>query len=270
MNYKMVNCTCQNIPYMNYFSNEIKSKYYETIGKTPDQITTNVEALIYMIFRENYYKKIINATDLAGKYNADNKRYYFSFYDFINKKKTKLNSREIWLAKNQIFEKKQLQCNIEYQLYQQQLVNNIVNQNKYQELKCGDGYNFLTEKGFEEYLSKNIYYYTYPNLRSKDCLSVCDYRNTTNPTEVFEERSTIYQEFYKVFFQACYFSKILNKINQVKQSSLEAKVNNMVAKFPRTIFPNLQQGEWKKLYSGKDIIQIYNTVKQLQKSIRLS
>ena len=33
MNYKMVNCTCQNIPYMNYFSNEIKSKYYETIGQ---------------------------------------------------------------------------------------------------------------------------------------------------------------------------------------------------------------------------------------------
>ena len=254
---------------MNYFSNDIKNKYYETIGKTPDQITTNVEALIYMIFRENYYKKIVNATDLAGKYNAENKRYYFNFYDFVNKTNTKLNSREIWLAKNQITTKEKLQCDVEYQLYQQQLVNNIVNQNKYQELKCGNRYNFLSEEGFQDYLTKNIYYYTYPNLRSKDCLSVCDYRNMTNPIQVFESRVPTYIEFYNVFYQACFFSKILNKINQVKQSSLEAKVNNMVAKFPRNIFKNLKQGEWKKLYSGKDIIQIYNTIKQLQKSIRI-
>lgn len=65
------------------------------------------------------------------------------------------------------FKTKQLKCNIEYQLYQQNLVNNIVNHNKYQELKCGEGYNFLSEKGFNDYLSKNIYYYTYPNLQKK-------------------------------------------------------------------------------------------------------
>ena len=110
-----------------------------------------------MIFRENYYKKIFNATDLAGKYNSENKRYYFNFYNFLDKSNTKLNSREIWLAKNQIFKTKQLKCNIEYQLYQQNLVNNIVNHNKYQELKCGEGYNFLSEKGFNDYLSKKIF-----------------------------------------------------------------------------------------------------------------
>lgn len=268
MNYKLANCTCQNIPYMNYFDKNIQNLYYKTIGLTPDKIKTNKQALIYMIFRENYYKKIFNATDLAGKYNSENKRYYFNFYNFLDKSNTKLNSREIWLAKNQIFSIPKLKCNIEYQLYQQNLVNNIVNHNKYQELKCGEGYNFLSEKGFNDYLSKHIYYYNYPNLQTKNCENICDYRNTENPTKAFEDRVPIYQAFYQVYYEACFSSKIINKINQVKQSSLEAKVNNMVARFPANIFRNMIPGERKKLYSGKDILQIYNTVKQLQRSIK--
>ena len=40
----------------------------------------------------------------------------------------------------------------------------------------------------------------------------------------------------------------------------------MVAKFPANIFPNMTPGERKKLYSGKDILQVYNTVKQLQRA----
>ena len=134
------------------------------------------------------------------------------------------------------FFNKTIKCNIEYQLYQQNLVNNIVNHNKYQELKCGEGYNFLSEKGFNDYLSKHIYYYTYPNLQTKSCENIRDYRNRKNPIKAFEERIPIYKAFHQVYYEACFSSRIINKINQVKQSSLEAKVNNMVAKFQQTYF----------------------------------
>ena len=257
---KQANCTCQNIPYMNYNSIQVATRFNIILNSKPSDITRNKDALIYLIFRESYFNKITDAVENAGDFNKNNKRFYFTFYDYINKTKHRLNSREIWLAKNQIFSREKLQCNVEYQLYQGQLVNNIVNQNKYQHLKCGDGYNFLSDEGFNDYLKKNIYYYVYP---SSKC---CETRNVNNPLDIFEQRKNIYINFFNIYQQAIYYRGILNKINQIKASSLEGKVNNLFVKLPRhtmyqrnTMFPNVK--DRRKLYSGKDAMSIYNTVR---------
>ena len=250
---KQANCTCQNIPYMNYNSTSIDNKMNSIIVKKPSEILTNQNALIYLIFRESYFNKITDAVENAGDFNKNNKRFYFTFYDYINKTKHRLNSREIWLAKNQIFTREKLQCNVEYQLYQGQLVNNIVDHNKYQHLKCGDGYNFLSVQGFNDYLKNNIYYYVNPSR-------CCETRNVVNPLDIFEQRTVIYQNFFKIYQQALFYRGILNKINQIKASSLEGKVNNLFVKLPRhTMFENVK--DRRKLYSGKDAMSIYNTVR---------
>ena len=59
MNYKL-KLYMSKYTLMNYFDKNIQNLYYQTIGLTPDKIKTNKQALIYMIFRENYYK-IFNA-----------------------------------------------------------------------------------------------------------------------------------------------------------------------------------------------------------------
>ena len=251
---KQANCTCQNIPYMNYNSKSIDNTMNSIIVKKPSEILTNKNALIYLIFREMYFNKITDAVENAGDFNKNNKRFYFTFYDYINKTKHRLNSREIWLAKNQIFTREKLQCNVEYQLYQGQLVNNIVNHNKYQHLKCGNGYNFLSNEGFNDYLKKNIYYYVYP---SSEC---CETRNVTNPLDIFEQRKNIYINFFNIYQQSLYYRRILNKINQIKSSSLQGKVNNLFVNIPKHIFKNV--GDRRRLYSGKNAMTIYNTVRK--------
>lgn len=255
-------CSCQNTPNMNYFNNSIKQSINTVLPLKANQITTNLDALIYMFIREKYYIKIFKAVENAGKYNKENKRYYFNFRDLSNNTSTKLNSREIWLAKNGITTEPKLKCDIEYRLYQDRLVNNIVNQNKYQVLKCDAGYNFLSDNGFRDYLKRNIYYYTYPRENLFECNS-CDYRNTVDPIEVFNQRSKVYKSFHDIYIEACNFSRIINKVNQIKYTALQAKVNNFISVIPKTMFPNLPGNERRKLYSGKKILQIYNTVRQL-------
>ena len=248
INYINANCSCQNIPYMNYNDNNLSNKIPFLVTKDASTLTTNQNAFIYMIFREMYYDKIIQAVENAGNYNKDNKRYYFIFYDYYNKKNTKLNSREIWLAKNKIFTFAQLQCNVEYQLYNDKLINNTAN----------NGYNFLSNDGFKNYLKNNIYYYIYP---SSSCCEKQDNQYNNQAEYAFNERSPVYQQFYKIYKEALFYRGLVNKINQIKQSSLSGKENNLVVNFPYWLFSGLLHNQRRKLYSGKDVMRIYNTVR---------
>ena len=60
-------CSCQNTPYMNYFNNSIKQRINTVLPLKSNQITTNLDALIYMFIREKYYTKIFKAVENAGK-----------------------------------------------------------------------------------------------------------------------------------------------------------------------------------------------------------
>lgn len=62
------------------------------------QVNTNKKALIYLLQRNRYYKKLSEAVELAGKYKKNNKVYFFSFHDLKTGKKHILNGDEIIYA----------------------------------------------------------------------------------------------------------------------------------------------------------------------------
>ena len=76
---KQANCTCQNIPYMNYNSTSIDNQMNSIIVKKPSEIFTNQDALIYLIFRESYFNKITDAVENAGDFNKNNKKILLHF-----------------------------------------------------------------------------------------------------------------------------------------------------------------------------------------------
>ena len=195
----------------------------------------------------------------------------------IQKKKYRLNSREIWLAKNQIFTLQQLKCNIEYQLYQDKLVNNIVNHNKYQDVMACNGYNFMSIDGFKKYLRRNIYYFYNDNCHLGNCKGdlgritkqslyiddeIYDPKDS-DPIVMFEKKKDIYKKFYNEYQKALYSSNIYNKINHIKNTSLKAKKGNMGVKFNRNIFPTIMGSELRKVYSAQEIMIIYNTLRNM-------
>lgn len=241
-----------------YMDKDIVPFIYNTIAKNPDQIKTNKEGLIYLIFRENYYKKIFKAVQKAGQYNHDNKRYYFVFYDFLTKKKTRLNSKEIYLAINGINTKEKLKCYVGQQLVD----NRLINREFYEKNYSDSPYNFMSMPGFSEYLKTNIYYYLYNNT-SLNCN--CDYRNTTDPLTAFENNVPIYNAFRDVYNQALLYSNIYNKINQVKNMLLKVKKTNCGINIQKSLFVNLAPGETHHVYPSNEILLIYNTMKNLFK-----
>ena len=70
---------------------------------TPLNITTNLEALNFLIKKQIYFKNIITAVDNAGSYVPNNKLYFYTFYDLVTKQKYKLSAYEIFYAKRQMF-----------------------------------------------------------------------------------------------------------------------------------------------------------------------
>ena len=253
----MNNCTCVKTPYIDYIEEpNTPNPIVNTNNLILDsnKITTNKEGLIYFILKENYYKRLFKAVELAGKYNKNNKRYYYSFYDFETKQKYRLNSREIWLAKNNIITLEQLKSNIEYQLYQDKLVNNIVDHNKYQYIMANRGYNFMSLDGFKKYLRRNIYYFYNENCQLGNCkgdlgriTKQSEYieddiyiPRDSDPIVMFEKKKGIYEKFFKEYQNALYSSNIYNKINHIKNTSLKAKKGNMGVRFNTKIFPNIK------------------------------
>lgn len=62
-------------------------------------LKTNLEVLIYMIKRQEYYTNIIvAANNNAGSYIKNNKLYFFEFYDMETKQKYQLTAYEILYA----------------------------------------------------------------------------------------------------------------------------------------------------------------------------
>lgn len=70
---------------------------------TPISITTNLQALRFLIMRQMYFKNIIEAVDNAGAYVPNNKLYFFTFYDLVTKKRYKMSAYEIFYAKRRMF-----------------------------------------------------------------------------------------------------------------------------------------------------------------------
>lgn len=70
---------------------------------TPISITTNLQALRFLISKQQYFKNIIEAVDNAGSYVPNNKLYFFTFYDLVTKKRYKMSAYEIFYAKRRMF-----------------------------------------------------------------------------------------------------------------------------------------------------------------------
>lgn len=60
-----------------------------------NDITTNINVLVYFILRQNYYNTIIDAVSNAGKYVNENKLYYYTFLDPNTKQKYRLDAYQI-------------------------------------------------------------------------------------------------------------------------------------------------------------------------------
>ena len=117
-----MNCsTCIVRTYFNYVYN--KNDKYKLVDMCSNKINSNLNGLIYMIMKEGYYMKIINAVNKSAEYKKNNKRYYFNFYSFDDKKNYLFDSNDIYLAKNNINNYDKYQDYIRYKLYQDRYTN---------------------------------------------------------------------------------------------------------------------------------------------------
>ena len=108
-----MNCeTCMLTPNFNYIHN-----LNTTTDIKKSNIDTNLKALMFMIIKEKYYKKLIENVDKAATYQKENKRFYMSFYDFDTHTNHKMDSRDVYLAKNQIFTNTAYKQYIRYKLF---------------------------------------------------------------------------------------------------------------------------------------------------------
>ena len=62
------------------------------------EVNTNLDALVYLLQRNRYYKKLSEAVELAGKYKKNNKVYFYTFHDLKTNRKYRLNGNEIIYA----------------------------------------------------------------------------------------------------------------------------------------------------------------------------
>ena len=74
-----------------------------------NNLTTNVDVLVYMIKHQNYYKTIIEACNNAGSYPPNNKLFYFTFLNLKTGERAKLSAyqmlyaiRRMYLYRNKI------------------------------------------------------------------------------------------------------------------------------------------------------------------------
>lgn len=69
----------------------------------PMNITTNLEALTFLIKHQIYFKNMLIAVNNTGSYIPNNKLYFYTFYDLTTKKKYNLSSYEILYAKRSMY-----------------------------------------------------------------------------------------------------------------------------------------------------------------------
>ena len=237
-------------PYFNYSNSNLNNP-----SKDPNSINNNIDGLVYLIKKEKYYSTILNATELAGKFKQENKRYYFIFRDLSNNTTHKLTADDIILAKKQINNWDKYKDDVKYKLYN----DGYNNKNMRCETQCYNeqynnqdkivnlGYNSVKDKDLNDFLTKN----SSSTFIHKKYFSETDLNN----------KSAVYKQFYKEYNEACFYvSKIRAKINQIKNNSLSGKTSNILVQLNNTIFPNLPSGELNRMYTSQNIVIIYNSV----------
>ena len=288
-----MNChTCLLTPKFNYVH---KLNTVTDIKKS--NIDTNLKALMFMIIKEKYYKKLIENVEKAATYQKENKRFYMNFYDFDTHSSYKMDSRDIFLAKNKIFTNDSYKQYLRYKLFNDGYTNitsyidagncssnknNLLKFNRYEynkeglvynknHLSCSNdcikqlenlGYCSVSNKDLDNYIDVN----SKSNNSTKDC-TPCESHNKFDKIYLNENdinnKSYVYQKFYNEYRDACYYSSFIRgKINYIKNSSLQARTSNMCVKFTKDIFPNLPNNQLKKIYSGQGIIGVYNSIIQ--------
>lgn len=258
-----------NTPYFNYLNSNINNP-----SNNPDDITSNLDGLIYMIKKESYYSKIMNAVELAGKYKQENKRYYFNFHNLENNSNYKLDANDIILAKKQINDWDKYKNNVKYKLYNDgynnriKICNSVCYNEKYnnQDRIVNLGYNSVSDKDLNNFLNKNS-----KSTEVNRC-NTCIINNKFDKIYLNEndinQKSSVYQQFYKEYREACFYvSYIRSKINHIKNTSLTGKTSNIYIKLNNVLFPNLPTNEKNKIYTSQNIMIIYNSVVQFIKKI---
>ena len=206
-------------------------------------VKTNLEGLKFMINREKYYSEIIQSIQQSAKYKKNNKIYSFIFKDLDTGRKYRLNSDDIYLAKNKIFTYDLYKDYIRKLLYD----NNYTNVNVIcKKNTCGTfyknmGYNNVTNDNLEKYINKNTNIYMTLNL--------------------FNSKKDVYSKYYKMYFEACYyFSYIRSKINNLINTKSQSKVYRISIILNKNIFPNIETAEIKKIYNGKELFDKYKNI----------
>lgn len=279
-----MNCsTCTVSPYFDYAYN--KNDKYKLVDICSNKISNNLNGLIYMIMKEGYYMKIINAVNKSAEYKKNNKRYYFSFYSFDDKKNYLFDSNDIYLAKNNINNYDKYQEHIRYKLYQDRYTNVSVNDRygcsntrntliKYDRInnkevnKCYKDCNIqLRNLGYCSVSKTNLD--NYMNQYNQNIDDPCSCKRINNVDKIYLSNTDInnkkkaYDQFRKEYYEACYYnSYIKSRIRQIKNTSLEARKANICVKLNKLIFPNIPLNELKHVYSSQEILIVYNTILQ--------
>ena len=275
-------CPCDLISYncingvnniSNNFFNKLSKMCIDVLNKGADNITNNLEAVIYLLLKGDYYKKILEADIKAAEYLQNNKLYYFYFYDFETQRNYRLSSHDIVLSKNRIFSVEDLQKYVELGIWKDNLLKK--EPNAFTPIKCECKpktnplrtrkllyeYEIFTQNGFKQYI-KDYPYYTLTN----EYLEAYSHNSTLNypkfsfkSVEEFENNYiNVYKNYYRVYSEATYYTTIENKINQIKRNIENAKISYFTVNFPKDLFPALVQNVGS--YNSNEIINIYNLI----------
>ena len=134
-------------------------------------------------------------------------KYSFIFRDLDTGRKYRLNSDDIYLAKNKIFTYDLNKDYIRKILYDNNYsnVNVICNKNTCGTFYKNMGYNNVTNDNLDKYINRNTDIYMTQSL--------------------FNSKKNVYIKYYKMYFESCYyFSYIRSKINNLINTKSQSKV----------------------------------------------
>ena len=275
-------CPCDLIPYncingvdnisKNFF-NKLSKICLDVLNLGADNITNNLDAVIYLLLKGDYYKKILDADVKAAEYLQNNKLYYFYFYDFETKRNYRLSSHDIVLSKNRIFSVEALQKYVELGIWNDNLLKTEPNAftpirctckpptNPIRTRKLLYEYEIFTQSGFKQYI-KDYPYYT----QTKEYLEEYPHNSTLNypkfsfktADEFVNNYISVYKNYYRAYSEATYYITIENKINQIKRNIENAKVSYFTVNIPKDLFPALVKNIGT--YNSNEIIYIYNLI----------
>jgi hypothetical protein len=191
-----------------------------------NKIRYNIDALIYLFSNEQTYTEILNATNLAGEYIKNNKRYCYNYINTETKENVKFDNIAFYnmFARPVSFLNKNGNCKLQEQL------------NKYGSCQL---------------------------QKHRSCQLRDQVNNITNNYSQYEFKMRTIKDNEINFLMSYaisnyYYKRILNKIEKCRNMNERPGTEYCsIIKIPIEYFPQIQPNEIYKTYTSTQLLKIY-------------